>query len=37
MLSNPWSHLERQQVPARDLNDDDGRYDREGILDRPWH
>ncbi|KAG7673521.1 hypothetical protein KSW81_006726 [Nannochloris sp. 'desiccata'] len=36
MLSNPWSHLERQQLPAFG-EAADGRFDREGIFDRPWH
>jgi hypothetical protein len=41
MLSNPWSHLERQHLPvataAGQGAGEDGRLDKEGILDRPWH
>jgi hypothetical protein len=39
MLSNPWSHLERQQRPAYQGGGtaDGGRLDRDGIFDRPWH
>jgi len=36
MLSNPWSHLERQQLPVFEETAD-GRFAKEGIFDRPWH
>ena len=40
MLSNPWIHLERRQVPGTNYNAEDGsagKFDNEASYDRPWH